>query len=72
MIKLIIFLVICVFLGSCFSDTGTYSDTTSTSVKPNRKAAKKAIKKQQKELRRKEEDAYEDMLMYLEVFSDDL
>ena len=65
MIKGIIFVLVCLFLGSCFSSENT--GAKATDVKPTRKITKKELKRQQKELRRKEEEAYEDMLMYVEI-----
>ena len=49
------------------------SDTDSTTTTRNRdvRLSKKDMKRIRKERDRAEMDAYEDMLMYMEVFSDD-
>ncbi len=59
-----IIILICIF-GS--------SDTSSTTTTRNRETrlSNRDIKKIRKAQRRAEMDAYEDMLMYMEVFSDD-
>lgn len=59
-----IIILICIF-GS--------SDTSCTTTTRNRetKLSKRDIKKIRKAQRRAEMDAYEDMLVYLEAFSDD-
>ena len=59
-----IIILICIF-GS--------SDKSSTTTTRNRETrlSKRDIKKIRKAQRRAEMDAYEDMLMYMEVFSDD-
>lgn len=59
-----IIILICIF-GS--SDTSSTTTTSSRDVR----LSKKDIKRIQKERERAEMDAYEDMLMYMEVFSDD-
>ena len=59
-----IIILVCIF-GS--SDTSS-SKTTRTR---NTGLSKKDIKRTRKERERAEMDAYEDMLMYMEVFSDD-
>ncbi|MCR5475601.1 MAG: hypothetical protein K6F28_10430 [Lachnospiraceae bacterium] len=59
-----IIILICIF-GS--------SDTSSTKTTKTRNSglSKNDIKRIRKERERAEMDAYEDMLMYMEVFSDD-
>jgi len=59
-----IIILICIF-GS--SDTSSTTTTSSRDVR----LSKKDIKRIRKERERAEMDAYEDMLMYMEVFSDD-
>lgn len=59
-----IIILICIF-GS--SDTSSTTTTSSRDVR----LSKKDIKRIRKERERTEMDAYEDMLMYMEVFSDD-
>ena len=59
-----IIILICIF-GS--SDTSSTTTTSSRDVR----LSKKDIKRIRKEWERAEMDAYEDMLMYMEVFSDD-
>ena len=59
-----IIILICIF-GS--SDTSSTTTTSSRDVL----LSKKDIKRIRKERERAEMDAYEDMLVYLEAFSDD-
>lgn len=54
----------------CIIPSNTSSTNTKTRYKEPR-LSKRDIKKIKKAQRRAEMDAYEDMLMYLEVFSDD-
>ena len=62
----IIFIIILIgIFGS--SDTSSTTTTSSRDVR----LSKKDIKRTRKERERAEMDAYEDMLMYMEVFSDD-
>lgn len=59
-----IIILICIFGGT---DTDSATTTRSRDVR----LSKKDMKRLKKERDRAEMDAYEDMLMYLEVFSDD-
>ncbi len=60
----VIFILIILFcIGS--------SDTSTKTSNKEPRLSKRDIKKMRKTLRRAEMDAYEDMLVYLEAFSDD-
>ncbi len=63
----VIFILIILF---CIGSSDTSSANTKTRYKEPR-LSKRDIKKMRKAQRRAEMDAYEDMLMYLEAFSDD-
>ena len=61
-------MVILASIGS--SDTSSTSTTNTKASYKEPRLSKRDIKKMRKAQRRAEMDAYEDMLMYLEVFSD--
>ena len=63
----VIFILIILF---CIGSSDTSSTSTKTRYKEPR-LSKRDIKKMRKAQRRAEMDAYEDMLVYLEAFSDD-
>ena len=62
----IVFLIILICIFRSSDSTGTRKTGTRDST-----LSKKEIKRIRKEQERAEMDAYEDMLMYMEVFSDD-
>ena len=71
MTALIIIIVILCIIGAN-SDTSNNSNTyTRSDYKRDRKLSKKEMKRIRKARERAEMDAFEDMIMYMEVFSDD-
>lgn len=71
MTALIIIIVILCIIGANSDTSGSSNTYTRSDYKRDRKLSKKEMKSIRKARERAEMDAFEDMIMYMEVFSDD-